>query len=148
VIVGSGPELEPLRKKAHVLNLAGRVSFPGWLTGDALSDAYARAAVVVVPSRWPEPFGIVGLEAMAHGRVVVAFNVGGIPEWLEEGIGGTLVPAGDVAALAERIGWMLDHPDDARRMAALGHTRVASDFSPAAHLARLLPVYERARAAT
>jgi glycosyltransferase involved in cell wall biosynthesis len=144
-IAGDGPELSALKRQAASLGIADRVSFPGWLNGQALDTAYAHAAVVVVPSRWPEPFGIVGLEAFAHGRPVVAFNVGGIPEWLAEGVGGWLVPAGDVDALARRIALTLDHPEDARGVAQAGHERVSREFSAAAHLSKLLPVYERAR---
>jgi glycosyltransferase involved in cell wall biosynthesis len=144
-IAGSGLELEPLRRQALALGLGDRVSFPGWLNGAALDAAYSHAAVVAVPSRWPEPFGIVGLEAMAHGRPVVAFNVGGVPEWLDDGVGGWLVPPGDVAALARRIAATLEHPEDATRIAKAGHERVAHEFSAAAHLARLLPIYARVR---
>lgn len=146
VIAGAGPELAALKQRAAASGQGDRVAFPGWLTGQALSNAYSRAEIVVLPSRWPEPFGIVGLEALAHGRAVVAFNVGGIPEWLEEGVGGSLVPPLDTRALAARIEWMLDRPVETARMAELGLTRVAREFSAAAHLAKLLPVYERARA--
>jgi glycosyltransferase involved in cell wall biosynthesis len=146
-IVGDGPELGALRRRASTLGLADRVSFPGWLRGAALDTAYARAAVVVIPSRWPEPFGIVGIEALAHSRPVIAFDVGGVTEWLEEGVGGWLVPPGDVAALAGRIDRTLAHADEAARIARLGRDRVAREFSPAPHLVKLLQVYERARTA-
>lgn len=143
VIAGDGPERAQLERRAGDLGLGHLVQFPGWLTGEALEDAYARAEIVAVPSRWPEPFGIVGLEAMAHARAVAAFKVGGIPEWLQEGIGGVLVEPLQTRALAERISWLLDHPDEAGRMAARGRERVAREFSADAHLARLIPIYER-----
>ena len=146
VIAGEGPEAAALERRAAELGIGDRVTFPGWLTGELLSAAYRDAAVVVIPSRWPEPFGIVGLEALAQARPVVAFAVGGIPEWLCEGIGGFPVAPLDVRALAERIEWLLNHPDDARRIADLGRARVLQDFTAASHLSRLLPVYERLRA--
>jgi glycosyltransferase involved in cell wall biosynthesis len=146
-LAGAGPELGPLRRRAAKLGLEDRVSFPGWLSGIALEAAYARAAVVVIPSRWPEPFGIVGIEALAHNRPVVAFSVGGIPEWLTEGVGGWLVPPADVPALAERIDRALTRPDEAAGIARLGHDRVVREFSAQAHLVKLLQVYERARIA-
>jgi len=100
--------------------------------------------VVVVPSRWPEPFGIVGIEAMAHGRPVVAFGVGGIPEWLTDGVGGFVVPPADVATMAGRIVSVLANPAEAEAMALRGRARVLRDFSEEAHLAKLVPLYERA----
>jgi glycosyltransferase involved in cell wall biosynthesis len=81
---------------------------------------------------------------MAHSRPVLAFDVGGIPEWLADGVGGLLLPPNDVAALADRLTWMLTHPAEARTMAERGRARVSRDFSASAHLARLLPIYERA----
>jgi len=102
--------------------------------------------VVVVPSRWPEPFGVVGIEAMAHGRPVVAFGVGGIPDWLADGVGGFIVPPADVATMADRIAAVLAHPTEAEAMALRGRARVLREFSEAAHLAKLLPLYERAGA--
>ena len=53
-----------------------------------------------MPSLWPEPFGLVGIEALAAGRPVVASATGGIGDWLEDGVGGLMVPPGDPGALA------------------------------------------------
>lgn len=144
VIAGEGPERGALEAQARALGLGDRVTFPGWLTETALADAYHASAVVVVPSRWPEPFGIVGLEAMAHARPVAGFNVGGIPEWLQDGAGGSLVAPGDVDALAATIARLLDRPDEAAALARRGRERVIREFSAAAHLTRLTAVYERA----
>jgi glycosyltransferase involved in cell wall biosynthesis len=108
-----------------------------------LAAAYDRAAVVVMPSRWPEPFGITGLEAFSRGRPVVAFGVGGIPEWLDDGVSGCVVPPGDTRALAARVAWLLAHRDQAAAMGARGRERVARDFSAARHLAQLVPLYSR-----
>ncbi len=141
VIAGDGIDMPHVRSAAESRGVADRVEFPGWLTGDRLDDAFNRASVVVCPSRWPEPFGIVGLEAFARGLPVVAFRVGGIPEWLDDEVSGSLVDPLDARAFGQRIEWLLDHPDDATAMGARGRERVARDFSPAAHLAQLLPIY-------
>ena len=143
-VVGDGIGMAQTRARVRDTGLDTRVTFHGWLNGDALVQAYRDAAVVVVPSRWPEPFGIVGIEAMAHGRPVVAFGVGGIPEWLADGVGGFLVPPADVATMADRIASVLANPADAEAMALRGRTRVLRDFSEEAHLAKLVPLYERA----
>ncbi len=141
VIVGEGMSMPRVTRAVADAGLTDRVTCRGWLNGEALAQAYRDAAVVVVPSRWPEAFGIVGIEALAQARPVVAFRTGGIPEWLHEGDGGHLVPPGDVAALAVGIRALLDAPGDAARLAMLGRTRVLSEYSEVAHLARLIPVY-------
>ena len=98
-VVGAG-NLEPaLRALADKLGLADRVRFRGFQTDP---QAWMRAAAcVVVPSFWQEPYGLVAAEAVALGRPVVAFAIGGLPE----ACGGraTLVPPGDVAALARAL---------------------------------------------
>lgn len=82
----------------------GRVTFTGYVTPEATRAVYDRARVVVVPSRWPEPFGMVGVEAMRRGRVVVGARHGGIPEWLApEGGGGRAFEPGDPVDLARAI---------------------------------------------
>lgn len=68
VICGDGWRLEAMRKLARRLGVHDRVDFPGWLGGEQLAEQLANASIVVVPSLWPEPFGLVGLEAMASGR--------------------------------------------------------------------------------
>lgn len=68
----------------------------GWVPHDRMASLYRRAAALVLPSRWQEPFGIVGLEAFTMGTPVVAWESGGISEWHP----GPLVAWGDVDALA------------------------------------------------
>ena len=69
----------------------------------ALWEIMARAAVVVCPSRWDEPFGLAAAEAQACGTPVVAFRRGGLSEVIVDGVTGWLVPADDIAALAEAV---------------------------------------------
>ena len=87
-IVGSGNALHGLEARCAKLGLTGKVRFIGWVNPGDLGAYYAAAKLVVVPSRWPEPFGMIGLEAMHYGRPVVAFNAGGISDWLEDGVTG------------------------------------------------------------
>ncbi len=77
------------------------VEVSGWLDRRRLSAAYRRAAVVVMPSRWQEPFGIVGLEALTLGTPVAAWDSGGVREWHPGGE--LLAPWGDVDGLATAI---------------------------------------------
>lgn len=97
-IYGEGPEKENLNALAHKCGLSEQVSFHGKVRGEALVQAYNRSLAVVVPSVWEEPLGIVALEAMACGRVVIASAAGGLGE-VVEGVGLTFV-RGDSRALA------------------------------------------------
>jgi glycosyltransferase involved in cell wall biosynthesis len=138
-IVG-GPRTAALEQLASSLGIRDRVEFRGWLTGEALEDAYGCASVFVLPSVWPEAFGIAGLEAQFRGLPVVAFDVGGISEWLDDGRTGYLVPARDAVALGDAVAHVLTNPERAREMGSLGSVLARERFSRSAHVDRLLNV--------
>jgi glycosyltransferase involved in cell wall biosynthesis len=97
--------------------------------------------VAAVPSLWPEPFGLVGLEAAAAGVATIAFNVGGISEWLRDGVNGVAVPAPPSAdAFGAALAGVLS---DRARLAALraGARRLADEMTLASHLDRLEAVF-------
>ncbi|WP_264032506.1 glycosyltransferase family 4 protein [Cellulosimicrobium sp. SH8] len=98
------PYEQELRRTAD--DLRSPVRFASFLARDALPAVLATASVVVVPSTWPEPFGLTALEGMAVGAAVVASDVGGLPEAV--GDGGLLVPPGDVARLADALDGLRD----------------------------------------
>jgi glycosyltransferase involved in cell wall biosynthesis len=100
-IVGDGPEAEALRRQAVRLGLADRVTFAGTRTGEELVATLNAHRVLVVPSRYHEPFGIVALEGIACGCRIVASRGGGLSE--ASGPGGVTFPNGDVAALAAAL---------------------------------------------
>lgn len=104
----------------------------------------AAAAAVVVPSRWPEPLGLVAVEAMASGSPVVVSDAGALPDVVGHGEAGVIVARGDAAALAEALDAILDDPDHARE---LGHNgiRRAADFTAASVIPRVEEVYRVAR---
>jgi glycosyltransferase involved in cell wall biosynthesis len=145
LVAGDGWARQKYERLTKRLRLEGSVEFLGHRSVDEAAETMAQAHVVAVPSRWPEPFGIVGLEAMAQTRPVVASNVGGMPEWLDDGETGILVPPGDVAALARAVAWILQDSPIAERMGLEAWRRVER-FSPEGHLDALLAVYERAAA--
>jgi glycosyltransferase involved in cell wall biosynthesis len=88
VIAGDGPDATRCKQRAtQVRSSQIEVEFRGWIDGDGRSRALAEADVVVVPSVWPEPYGLSGLEAATAGVPVAAFRVGGIPEWLHDDVG-------------------------------------------------------------
>jgi glycosyltransferase involved in cell wall biosynthesis len=145
-ICGDGWQLDATRRLARRRGVEDRVHFKGWLDPDGLAQEFAEASIVVVPSLWPEPFGIVGIEAFAAGRPVIASDTGGIGDWLKDGISGLLVPAGDAAALAGALEELLDDPQRQQAMGAAGKAMVAARFSIEHHLAAISEAYAAARA--
>jgi len=95
----------------------------------------------VMPSYY-ETFGISVIEAMAFGLPVVATNVGGLPEVVEDGVTGILVPPGDSEALAEGLIRLLSDADLRRRMGRAGQDRVRSEFTVDRIVDQTLAVYE------
>ncbi|HEY2293821.1 MAG TPA: glycosyltransferase family 4 protein [Thermoanaerobaculia bacterium] len=108
-VIGSGPEAVPLRQQAARLGLNGQVRFLGVRTGEELVEILNRHRILVVPSRYNEPFGIVALEGIACGCLVVGSAGGG----LKEAIGpcGDTFRNGDAADLARVLGHRLRHPE-------------------------------------
>jgi glycosyltransferase involved in cell wall biosynthesis len=145
IVCGDGWQLPAMRRLARRLRVSERVRFRGWLEPDALAQELADASVVVVPSLWPEPFGIVGIEAFAAGRPAVASAVGGVGDWLENGISGLTVPAGDARALARALNELLEDPQRQAQMGAAGRASVQARFSLEHHLAAISEAYAAAR---
>jgi glycosyltransferase involved in cell wall biosynthesis len=145
VIVGTGNHLPGCVALARSLGIADRVTFVGWVPHDRLADYYAQARAVAVPSRWAEPFGMVGLEAMWASRPVVGFAVGGIPDWLADGETGFLVAERDTRAFAHGLEELLSDPALAARMGAGGWARAREHFRHDAFIARTEEILESAR---
>jgi glycosyltransferase involved in cell wall biosynthesis len=89
-LAGDGPQRAEW--EALAAGLGVDASFPGWVSEDERARLFRSASLLAVPSVWPEPFGLVGLEAGAFGVPAVAYDVGGIGEWLSEGVNGWLAP--------------------------------------------------------
>ncbi len=121
---------------------AGAVECLGWL--DDLAPLYTRAAVVAVPSRF-ETFGQSALEAMRHGAPVVASRAGALPELVEHGVTGLLVPPGDPDALAAAVASLLADPARAAALGAAAAARVRERHLWRHALPALLDAYARLR---
>lgn len=144
-IAGDGPDRAAVERLVRELGLEDRVSLLGWVPAAERAALLSASAVFVLPSLWDEPFGIAGLEALAAGVPVVGTRVGGIPSWLVDGDGGTLVARGDSAGLAEALRQLLD--DDALRAEQSRRARdAAARFSVVRHLDLLVPELEAAAA--
>lgn len=137
-IVGDGPLRGELETEAARLGLADRVAFTG-LRPDV--RAYHHAFDLFLASSQFEGLPLALLEAMAAGRPVVATRVGGVPEAVEDGVEGLLVPPGEPAALAAAALSLLADPARARALAAAARRRVAADFSIARMAGELEAIY-------
>jgi glycosyltransferase involved in cell wall biosynthesis len=137
-IVGDGPLRSQLEQQAQRLGVAEHVTFSGWLP--SIAPAFERAAVVVVPSLG-EGFGMVALEAAERGRAVIASAVGGLPEIVDDGRTGALVPTADAAALAAAIGELAADPERSARLGAAARERALREFSLARCADRTVELY-------
>ena len=127
VLAGSGPGLEAARERVAAAGLAPRVRILG-ARADGV-DLLALSDVVVLPSVAAEGLPITILEALALGKPVVATRVGGIPEAIQDGETGLLVPPGDPQALADAVSALLADPARAAAMAARGRAAARARFS-------------------
>jgi glycosyltransferase involved in cell wall biosynthesis len=145
VLCGAGRELEAMRRLAERLGVGQRIRFEGWVEADRLAQEMADSSLVVIPSLWPEPFGLVGIEAFAAGRPVVASATGGIIDWLQDGVTGLSVPPGDVAALAGALEQLLADPERQHQMGQAGRAVVSERYTREHHVTGLLEAYRNAR---
>lgn len=136
-IIGAGNAMNSLKTQTKKLELEENVNFTGWVNNEVLDKYYKASKLVVVPSRWPEPFGMVGLEAMSRGRAVVGFDVGGIPDWLVHNVTGLLVHQQDIDKMAESIEKILNENNLADRFGKNGFNRFKEKYSFETYLGKL-----------
>jgi len=139
LIAGEGEELSSLRKEASDLGIADNVKFLGFRSD--VPSLLQAMEVFVLPSL-SEGLPLSLLEALALQKPVVATNVGGIPEIVQDGLAGFLVPPGSPEALAERILLLLRSPATADRFGKAGRRRVEEAFDVAKMIEEYQSLYE------
>lgn len=144
LIAGDGPERKQWKQLAETVQSdAIEIEFRGWQSKEGLNRLLSASHLLVYPSVWPEPFGLSGLEAGFFGVPAVAFPVGGIPEWLHDGVNGQLaeLPAGP-QSLADAIVRALGDPT---HYAALcnGAQIESARYTLDRHLQHLTRIFER-----
>lgn len=142
-VAGAGPEEESLRRLADSV-APGRVRFHGLLDKAEVEQLMLAAAVVVVPSRWYENQPMVVLEALARGVPVVGSALGGMPELIQPGVTGDLVPANDPSALAAALRPYIADPGRGFAMRDRARATIVAEFSPQRHLTRIDAMYDEA----
>ncbi len=143
VLVGDGPLRDSLASAISEKDLAPFVTLAGRLSHPELLAAIRDSDIVAVPSRF-EGFGLAALEGMALGKPVVATDAGGLPEVVEDGVTGWVVPARAPTALASALRKLMDDPALRHRMGLAGLARSRRQFALSAIVDRLRGMYRRA----
>lgn len=138
MIAGEGARRAEFEKMACELGISERVLFVGQIADPLETGLYAAADIVCQLSRWQEAFGFTISEAMASGKPVIATNVGGIPELVQEGKSGYLVPAGDCDAVAEKILQLAETPSLRESLGQAGYKICKAKFDLTTNVASLI----------
>jgi glycosyltransferase involved in cell wall biosynthesis len=143
LILGDGSHREYCEKLSAKLNLTDRVRFAGFIPQVEMKNHFRECSVFVISSVWPEPFATVGMEVMRYGIPVVAFDVGGIRDWLKHGGNGYLVPWMDRRQYADRIEHLLRHKTVAQAMGQQGRKLVNTHYDFGRYISEIEELFQR-----
>lgn len=127
-IAGDGPELDRLKQQVETLGLQHRVLFTGWIEPEKIPDLLNQVTAVLLPSREEETLPVVALQAAQMARPIIASNLAGFPEVIENNLTGLLFEAGSASALATAIRKTIDSPVEARLMGINAREQAAKRF--------------------
>jgi len=142
VIIGDGPLRSLCQHMARKLNISHRITFTGIVTEKEKECWYQKADLCVFPSTY-DPFPIVALEALAAGKPVVASNVGGLPEVIQNNINGLLVPPRNPKEIAQAVGTILSDDKLAGKMAESALQTIKREFNWQHAAQKTLRIYRR-----
>jgi glycosyltransferase involved in cell wall biosynthesis len=143
VLAGAGGELE--NEVIAVAERSRTIEYLGRLSRAEVLAQLRRSRAFLMPARWHENNPMSVLEARAVGVPVICTDMGGLPEMVEHGVDGLVVPSGRPRALSDAIRQLSVDPILAREMGRRGHERLHRDNTPSVHYERLMSVYEGAR---
>ena len=143
IILGDGSHKTFCEKLSKKLKLDNRVRFMGFIPQEELKDFYRECTVMAISSVWPEPFATIGMEAMRYGIPVVAFDAGGIKDWLIDGQNGFLVPWMDRDQYAAKLAQLLKNKTLAREMGERGHRLVDEQYSFSEYILSLENTFQK-----
>ena len=151
--VGGGADAAALRELAEQLSLSPRITWHGALTQQEIIQWYRNADIFVLASKTASDGDQDGLpnvlmEAQSQGLACIATQISAVPELIDDGATGILVPPGDFAALADALSRLIQEPGLREALGTAGETKVRSEFSFEPGMARLAERFERTRAGT
>lgn len=145
VFAGGGRDKDLLEGHVRHRGLGARVRVAGEPTPAQWALLYREASLVVMPVLWNEPLGLDGLAATAYGKPVVAFDTGGIGEWLRDGETGIRVPFGHKRAFRHAVRSLLEDRERLRTLGRRAREVWQENFRPERHIAALIAHYEALR---
>jgi glycosyltransferase involved in cell wall biosynthesis len=143
IILGEGSQRAYCEELSKKLGISNRVKFQGFVQQEQLKDYYRERSVVALSSVWPEPIATIGLEVMRFALPIVAFDAGGIKDWLTDGENGYLVPWMDRTAYAAAIDKLLQDKDLARTLGERGLALVSEKYNFGQYIDGLEDLFER-----
>src|SRR5690606_15583254 len=114
-IVGTGPLADALKKQMNPL-LGNQIIFYGWLEQSEIYKVYEQTDIFLIPSVYPDNFPIVCIEALYFGKPVIIFNVGGLPEMVEDGYNGRVIEPYNIEEMRLRLNELIKAPDLRKKM--------------------------------
>lgn len=142
-VVSTGPQLDAARQLAAEPGLSGRVDFLGWQPHGEMAALYRSADLLALPSVWDDPGPLVGLEAMAMETPIVAFAVGGIPDYAIDGQTAFMAPSVTPQGLAEALTRAFEQADRLPAMGQAGRALVARVHARLQHVQTLRNIYRK-----
>ena len=144
IILGDGNHKSYCEELSRKLGLEDRVHFKGFIPQEELKAYYRECSVVALSSVWPEPIATIGLEVMRYALPVVAFDAGGIKDWLKDGFNGHLIPWMNRDAFAAGLDDLLQNKTRAKQLGENGLRLVSARYDFPAYIAGLETMFERA----
>ncbi len=135
-IAGDGPLMDVLKQGAPQ-----NIHFEGWLSKEECMELYRGALFAVAPSICYETFGLAAADAMAHGLPVIASNIGGLAEIIDDGVNGLHFRVGDVDDMCQKINDLWRSPDRAMKMGESARNKVMHEYSESIYYDRLKETY-------
>jgi len=142
-IVGTGNDYDYLNKLIGMYGLNKKIELVGWVND--VEKYYSEADVVIVPSRWQEPFGLIGIEAFSRLVPVVGFDIGGISEWLHHKENGYLVKKKNPQGLVEALEYIEDNPEQVKKWGRAGYDYVKENFCESCFLKSIKNILQQAK---
>ncbi|MFH0702001.1 MAG: glycosyltransferase family 4 protein [bacterium] len=139
-IAGTGDEEKNLKKQAEELNLSN-IKFLGFKSGKELEQEYRNCIATILPCNWFEAFGLTIIESFAYGKPVIASNMGGIPEIIENQKNGLIFEAGNIDELANAIEKFCFNNDLVVEIGKKGRIKAETLYNPQSHYNRLIETY-------
>lgn len=141
-IIGDGPHRADLLRLIDKKGLSDQIEVLGFQ--DKVHKYVAQADIVLIPSVWEDPLPLVVIESMANSKVIVASKSGGITEMISDQKEGFIVPKNNPKKIAERIIYIINHPEEANKVADRAYKRVREDFTIERMALQLVKIYRSA----